>query len=119
MLKTDLRDQRPERLLDGFIEHSATLELVESHTEADRLDAHWFMADCGILFYCSFCGDALCPGCGSGPAVMVTVEGAAATCRNLDCMSEFGKLIGEELFIGRLTGGIAPDVGWRVRNGAG
>lgn len=91
-------DRDPAEILAGFSADCATVQIEHQYPEPVDVYAYGYelMADCGLTMYCSECGTLMCPGCGSQPFVIVTIdEGAAAYCRQSGCRAARDRLLRE------------------------
>ena len=110
-----VRIGRPsEKILARFAPHGATVRLVEVMESDRQLDTYRFETDCGVTVYCAFCGQLMCPGCGSRPLLAITGLGASATCMTYECVAAFAKTNGLDLVFGKFGPGGVPSWGWRA-----
>ena len=89
------RKRAPERALKGFSGGFASVQRVETVEWASGVYQHTLNADCGVTVYCSNCGAAMCPGCGSAPTILLTKEGPITSCKRPECVNELETRLGE------------------------
>ena len=105
-------DEEPRELLRPFLKdwgENAQPEdfYVEHLDESDFWEViqgkygYILEMDCSITLFCSYCGIAMCPGCGSAPDVISVGDYKAGSCPRHECQRKYAALLRASGFLPR------------------